>query len=435
MRLHGNRRYVKLAWIPLVSVLALPAPGRAEIVAPTAGPGLLAVARDGSPRVVFASGRDVVVARRAAAGWTFARIGAVPGTRPVLSGLVVDRAGRPSVLVEAENGSWLALASRGGNLRVVARPSAGASFGPAGLTLDAAGRPALAYVLQLRSGKTYLRLVTTDRRGRLHTHAITKGGFPSSSIVPGAAPVLIGRRLHVVETYTDAAIDWGPKARGGWEGQFLYAARTGSPAGRVGAVASGRTLWSAWTEMTGATLSVLLNLSAETQTTSTAVEHGIFVSLLVDGGRPEVGAYDWATIGDATVFAGVLADTNGPFAEVDGRLEGYVALPGGRRQMLLSTPSGLEWFESPTRPSTRVSLTADATGYLQGWVEGARGGLVQIYRETATSRSLVGSAELAADGSFSLQDEPPASPTLYRVVYVDAATGIPYASLLREPVG
>jgi hypothetical protein len=242
MRMHGNRCSVKLAWIWLgaaVAALALPGLARTEIVSPTQSQSLLAVARDGSPRVAYMSGRDVVVGRRTGAGWKFARAGRVPGTRPVLAGLVVDGRLRTSVLVEAENGSWLALSSRGGKLRVVVRPMRkGDSFGPAGLTLDAAGRPAFAYALQRKSGKTWLRLVTTDARGRLHTHGITKGGFPTSSFVPGAAPVLVGRRLHVVETYTDAAIDWGPKSGGGWEGQFLFAAREGTPAGRVGALAS-----------------------------------------------------------------------------------------------------------------------------------------------------------------------------------------------------
>jgi hypothetical protein len=432
---HDKRRYVKLAWIGLLSVLALPAPAQAEIVAPTAGPGRLAVAPDGSPRVAFMSGRDVVVARRTANRWTTAAVGRAPSVKAVLSGLVSDRRGRTSVLVEAEDGSWLALASRGGKLRVVARPRKGASLGPAGLTLDAAGRPAFAYALRLSSAKTYLRLVTTDARGRLDMHGITKGGFPSSAFVPGAAPVLVRRQLHVVETYTGAAIDWGPKAGGGWEGQFLFASRAGTPAGRVGAVASGAALWSAWTEMTADTLSVLLTLSAKTQSTTTAVEHGIFVSLLVEGGRPEVGAYDWAPAVDGPVYAGVLADDAGPFAELDGRLDGYAAARGGKRQLLLSTSSGLEWFEAPARPAIRVSLSADSTGLVQGRVEGGAGGLVEVFRETAAGRSSVGNAELAPDGSFSVQDSPPASPTLYRAVYVNAATDIPYASLLRTPVG
>lgn len=438
--MHGNRCSVKLAWIWLgaaLAALSLPGLAQTEIVAPTASQALLAVARDGSPRVAYMSGRDVVVARRTAGGWKFVRAGRVPGTRPVLAGLAVDGRLRTSVLVEAENGSWVALSSRGGKLHVVARPrKKGESIGPAGLTLDAAGRPAFAYALQRSSGKTWLRLVTTDARGRLRTHGITKGGFPSSTFVPGAAPVLVGRRLHVVETYTDAAIDWGPKSGGGWEGQFLFASRDGTPAGRVGALASGAGLWSAWSEVTSEGPSVLLTLSADTQTTATAAESGIFASLLVDGDNAEVGAYDWATLGDTFVYAGLLADANGPFTEVDGRLDGYARTPAGGRQLLLATPSGLEWFESPARPAIRVSANA-GDGAVAGRVDGATSGIVDIYRETAATRTLAGHVELAADGSFSFRDTPPLSPVpfVYRAVYVDPATSIPYASLVRPAVG
>src|SRR5207244_3124333 len=171
-------------------------------------------------------------------------------------------------------------------------------------------------------------------------------------------PVLVRRRLHVVETYTNAAIDWGPKAGGGWEGQFLFASISGSPAGRVGAAVSGPNLWSAWTELTSETISVLLTLSAETQDTTTVVDHGIFVSLGVD-----------------------------------------------------------------------------TTGRITGSVDGATTGTVQVYRELGnTQRELVASTELGADGSFSAQDSAPTSPTLYRAVYVDPVSGIPYAALLRTPV-
>jgi hypothetical protein len=80
-------------------------------------------------------------------------------------------------------------------------------------------------------------------------------------------------------------------------------------------------------------------------------------------------------------------------------------------------------------------VAADGTGLVQGRVDGAAGGSVRIYRETTSGRVALGAAQVAADGTFSFQDGAPASPTLYRAVYVDAATGIPYAALLRTPVG
>jgi hypothetical protein len=61
---------------------------------------------------------------------------------------------------------------------------------------------------------------------------------------------------------------------------------------------------------------------------------------------------------------------------------------------------------------------------------------VQVYRETPNfGRALVASVPLAADGSFAVADAPPSSPVFYRAVYVDPATGVPYAALLRTPVG
>jgi len=85
-----------------------------------------------------------------------------------------------------------------------------------------------------------------------------------------------------------------------------------------------------------------------------------------------------------------------------------------------------------------VSLDAAATGtgsvVVSGKVRGG-GGSVTVYRERpGSSREIAGSARLTADGSFSLVDRPQARPLLYRAVYVDTATGIPYAALLRQPI-
>src|SRR6266496_2619216 len=161
--MHGNRRYVKLAWIGLISgfALALPSPGAAEVVPLSAEQPFLSVGRDGTPYVGDVFAQDLYVAKRGAAGWSVARPGRVPSSKAAVAGLVVNRAGAWTALVEEEAGAWLALGTRS-RLRVVARAPAGGSFGPAGLTLDAAGRPAIAYALRRSSGKTYLRLVTTN---------------------------------------------------------------------------------------------------------------------------------------------------------------------------------------------------------------------------------------------------------------------------------
>src|SRR5438045_1186630 len=99
-------------------------------------------------------------------------------------------------------------------------------------------------------------------------YGITKGGFLASAFVFGVAPVLVRGRLHVVETFIDSVIDWGPKAGGGWEGQFLFVSRGGTFAEHVATLTNNAGLWSAWTKMTAETLSILLNLNAETQSTT-----------------------------------------------------------------------------------------------------------------------------------------------------------------------
>jgi hypothetical protein len=435
--MHGNRRYVKLAWIGLASGLMLASPARGDLVTPTANQGALTIARDGSPYVAYSVGRDLYVARRVGDAWRQANVALLPGDTVILAGVVVERGGTVTVLAQDNRGKWIALV-RGRRLVWSGRTRGSSSYGAAGLTLDARGRPAVAYALRLRSRKTYLRLVTFDARGHPQTHGVTLKGFPSSELPPGAAPVLVAGHLHVVETYTSAAIDWRLTPGGGWVGQYVFASRLGSPVGLVGAVVSGSTLWSAWTQSypeLGA-VSVLLTSSATTQETTVAIQHGIFVSLVLADGLPEIGAYDWVSIGDWYDFAAVVADGSGPFAEFDGRLSAYAVAPGGRRQILLSTDRGLEWFETPSRPAIHVSFSADASGKLSGSVDGGKEGSVELYREEPPGpRAPIATVAVQPDGSFALQVDPPTSPTFYRAVYREPGSGVPYASLTRMPVG
>jgi hypothetical protein len=269
---------------------------------------------------------------------------------------------------------------------------------------------------------------------------ITREGFPSSDFPPGAAPVLVRGRLHVVETYTSAAIDWGPKARGGWEGQFLFQSRLGTPQGRVGAVFLSSTLWSSWTQLypleAPDDLVVLLTSSAETQETF-ALTHGIFVSIAQGESAPEVAAYDWVQLADdAFVYAGlVLQGPGGAAWQLDGRLEGFTIGSGSARQLLLAREGNLEWFRSgASLPSIRLALSMDDQGHLDGTIPGVTSGTVQLYRELPHApRELVATLAIGPDGSFSAEGLDPTA--VYRAVYFDPSTGIPFGVLKGIPVG
>src|SRR6476659_2089363 len=328
--MHGNLRYVKSVLIGLIVALGVASPAQAELVTSRADHGILAVAADGTPWVAFTIGRTLFVSVRTPQGsWLMTRLGALPGSNATLAGIKIhDRPHRyVTVLVQDRQGRWISLA-RGSRITTIASAGAASSYGSAGLAVDARGRPAVAYAVQRRSAKTFLRLVTFDNRGKLHRHAITQKGFPHSALPPGAAPVLVNGRLHVGETYTSAAIDWGPTAKGGWEGQYLFASLLGSPQGRVGAVYLTPTLWSAWTqvypETTPEDLVVLLSSSSEAQTTL-ELTHGIFVSIASGADTPEVAAYDWVTLADdSPVYAGlVLQAPDGQAWQLDGRLDDF----------------------------------------------------------------------------------------------------------------
>ena len=68
---------------------------------------------------------------------------------------------------------------------------------------------------------------------------------------------------------------------------------------------------------------------------------------------------------------------------------------------------------------------------LSGTVAGVGSGVVKIYRELpGAPRQLLGQAAISG-GSYSFLDRSPAEPQLYRAVYVDPRSGIPFAALLH----
>ena len=159
------------------------------------------------------------------------------------------------------------------------------------------------------------------------------------------------------------------------------------------------------------------------------------MALTLRSGSPVVGADDWVDVGGYRDYAALIATPDGGTTELDGRLAALAASPKGGEQALLVGSAGLEWYSLPAR-ALHVSLTPTPGGSLAGRVEGASGGAVEIYREQeAVHRAPVATVPLAADGSFTAQDVPPHLPTVYRAVYRDPVTGVPYAALTRQPVG
>jgi hypothetical protein len=325
------------------------------------------------------------------------------------------------------------------------------TLGWPGLALDARGLPVIAYT-RWRHGthESTLVLARVDRRGRLSLQNVTSGGFPKSFVAPPAAPLFVGGRVHVIESYgLDGAvgtIEWHPRGHA-WAGQYVDAGNGDYPVGPLlAATGVHGTVYAAWTQLMigpGA-LPVTLAVHGRSIQSDFVLDRALTTGLAATAAGPEVAADEWVAAdemglpGSAVAWAGTIVG-HGRTIELDGWLADLATAPRGARDLLLAGPAGLSWFRAPRPPQIRLTVEATETGVgsvlVSGRVKGAAGGSVTVYRERpGSARESAGSARLTADGSFSLVDKPQARPLLYRAVYVDAATGIPYAALLREPV-
>ena len=445
----------------LIATFALAVAGSAsaELVARVSD-GMIAVTPKGTPLVGYVRGRALVVReRRARDHWTARPVARVPaGSR--LAAFRAGSAGPVAVILGPSDRSLMVFRKaerRWVKTALVGRLEADVSLGWPGLALDGRGLPVVAYTRwHARSQFSQLILARVGARGKARLERITAGGWPRSLTPPPAAPVVLRNgAVHVTESYgisgAVGTIEWMPRNHT-WIGLYLSAGRGGFPIGPMFAVRGrGAVVYAAWTEAFPGSLyggfPATLARHGREITEQIVSERGLATGLVMTPRGPEVAANEWVSNnnvsfsfpqGDA-VWAGTISGRNG--GELDGKLIGLAAVPrSGARDLLLAEAGGLSWFQAPAALPVHVRLDAeqrdDGTIALSGRVEGAHGGHVTVYRErSGTRREKVATPKLGGGGEFALVDSAPSAPTYYRAVYTDPKSGIPYARLLRQPVG
>jgi hypothetical protein len=443
------------AALALAFVLLAPGRASAEIVARGVHDGSLALGPKGTPYVAYVKGKRLFVATRSARGRWRAEVADSVSVGSQVRAFDVGRGGPVALVLSADSRRLNLVRKRllgWQSIRLNAKLGRAGALGWPGLAFDRAGLPLVAYTRWNSSNfKSQLLLTRLNAKGRATTIRITAEGFPQSYVPPPAKPVLVGGRVHVIESYgyrgTVATFEWFPNKRT-WTGLGLDAGYGDFPLGPVfGGMGPDGVLHAAWTESL-----IPLGSAPVTLVSRGKIADSIFVldralttGLALSRSGAEVAANEWISPDDIGVtgqnylWAGtiVFRETH---VELDGWLAGLAVSPRAGRDVLLGGVGGLSWYRSPRRLTTRVSIEAtdngDGTVTVSGRVGAVPSGKVKLYRERPSEpRVHVASLNLAT-GEFSFVDHaPPDRPTLYRAVYTDPRTGIPYAALLREPVG
>jgi hypothetical protein len=427
--------------------LATAGTASAELAVRGVQDGMLAVSANGTPYIAYMHGNDVEIASRRSGAWKQMRVAHVTKG----STLVALKAGRrgPVVLIRGPGSHSLDLfrATNGGWRRIpIARAPSGSRLGWPGLVLQR-GKALIAYTRwKHATHRTALVLKTIGPRGRSRSVQITGSGFPKSFVAPPAVPVLAGRAVRVIESYgNDGAvgtIEWRPQG-GTWKGQYLDSGFGDFPVGPLLGAVGGNAVYAAWTQaLLGAgDLPVSLVKHGRSIESDFVLDRAVMTGFGLTDTGAEVAANEWVSAaevglpGEAVVWAGVVVNHHADF-ELDGWLAGLASSPRGARDLLLARPDGLWWYRLRRPPSIHVTLDAvqqlNGTVLVGGAVHGGSGA-VKIYRERpGMPRDLAGSAPLARDGSFTFLDTPSIGPLVYRAVYTDPASGVPYATLLQD---
>jgi hypothetical protein len=321
-----------------------------------------------------------------------------------------------------------------------------------GLALDRRGQPAISYTRwNGPTLKSRLLLSRVDAKRHISTRRITQEGFPKSLVPPPSAPVLFGDVAHAVESYgyrgVLGTIEWFPSKKT-WIGLGLDAGIGDYPVGPVFAgLSPGGIMHAAWTEsllsFDNEAAPVTLVERRRFSSSAFVLDRALTSALALPSTGPEVAANQWISesdlglVGDSNLWAGTIVRGRSK-VELDGWIAGFAVVPRGGRDLLLGGPDGLRWFHVPGRVTTKVTIEASDDGdsvLLDGQVAGVAGGSVTIYRERpGEARRVIGRAPISA-GEYSFVDHPAERPLVYRAVWTDRSTGVPYGALLRKPVG
>jgi hypothetical protein len=438
-----------------IIALAAASSASAELVARGVSHGLAGRDPAGRAYVAYLRGTTLVVARRVAARRWRNDVAARVAKGSSLAAFAVGRRGPVAVVLGPGERSVSVFHRRGHRWRttpIERRVGPGAAVGWPGLALDRSGLPVVAYTRwRQRSRASQLVLARLTARGVVRTERITRNGFPESYVPPPAAPIVMPNgRVHVVETYgissTVATIEWLP-TRKSWVGQFISGGVGDFPVGPMfGLATAANVVYAAWTEafLAWDEFPVTLATHGRAIDADFVLDRALTTGLALSRTGPQVVANEWvsgAQLGldtEDVLWAGTVTGRGG--GEVDGWIDGIAAdARRDSRDLLLAGPRGISWFRvrgSLPRVMLAAEVQDDSSITLSGRVRGAaRGGKVELFREwPGSAREVAGTARLSG-GSFTFVDSPRPRPVLYRAVYTDPASGIPYARLLREPVG
>src|ERR1041385_3757077 len=369
----------RLGPVTLVLAFLLIAPGRAsaDVVARAVHDGSLALGAKGTPYVAYVRGKSLVVTKRVAPGRWRAE---VADTVSVGSKVVAFQigSGGPVALVLSADSRRLNLVRKRllgwQSILVNAKLGRDGMLGLPGLTLTRAGLPLIAYT-RWNAGnyKSQLLLTSLDAKARMKTIRITAEGFPQSYVPPPAKPVIVGGRVHVIESYgyhgTVATFEWFPNRRT-WTGLGLDAGYGDFPLGPVfGGIGPDGVLHAAWTEsmIPLASAPVTLVTRGKVSDSIFVLDRALTTGLALTRSGAEVAANEWVSpddiglSGQKYLWAGTIVHRQS-HVELDGWLAGLAISPRGDRDILLGGASGLSWYRSPRRITTHMTIEAADQG-------------------------------------------------------------------------